>query len=629
MSQRFNIDSTTGVLTPNDSGEITINYTELEQNSESKSTQKQPSGPIGYPTGDPIVWPSVSTFTTIDGTIITIDIVGELTGEKWYYDVSLNNVISVKIGTNVTSIRYTTFFGANNLASIYIPSSINVIETSMFSPDYLPNLSEIIIDENSHSYNSVDGVLFDKSGSTLLLYPTKKTGSEFIIPSTVIIIAPYAFYENPNLTQITIPSSVTDIQEGAFLDMNVLTSIIIDDNNYYSVVDNVLFNKNQTTLILYPIGKEQLTYTIPNNVDTIQYVAFSYSKFVSVNMPSTIRNIGKGAFQYSNLKQISIPEGVIMIDDFTFYNASKLTQVNISASVTSINQYAFLNTIELNKVIFAPGSNLTSIGDYAFGVTTKLIEMTFPINLRNIGDDVFVGSGLTTVYTYNSTFDNIMNNTSFFGYFTPQSQENVYIIAGFFGKQESELVTIYIISDQDLESATPPTPPLVPICFPAGTPVTTNQGNIAIEKLNPNIHTINNKRIVAITQTRTIHNYIISIEKDALGKNIPCATTQISKNHKVFYKGKMIKANDLLTLCKGISKIPYKGETLYNVLMDQHETMMINNLICETLHPENVMAKICGGKYNTNEQNKLCNKLSQIITTRNVLRPRKLYISYT
>jgi len=61
----------------------------------------------------------------------------------------------------------------------------------------------------------------------------------------------------------------------------------------------------------------------------------------------------------------------------------------------------------------------------------------------------------------------------------------------------------------------------------------------------------------------------------------------------------MRRAVDLVNVCKGVTKIPYTGETLYNVLMEKYGYMMINNLICETLHPDNIMAKICGGKYNS------------------------------
>jgi hypothetical protein len=76
-----------------------------------------------------------------------------------------------------------------------------------------------------------------------------------------------------------------------------------------------------------------------------------------------------------------------------------------------------------------------------------------------------------------------------------------------------------------------------------------------------------------------------------------------------------------------VSKIPYNGETLYNVLLKKEDKMMVNNLICETLSPNNIMAKICGGKYNGAEQRKICEELNEIIKTDNVPAYKKLYAS--
>jgi len=133
--------------------------------------------------------------------------------------------------------------------------------------------------------------------------------------------------------------------------------------------------------------------------------------------------------------------------------------------------------------------------------------------------------------------------------------------------------------------------PISNICFPAGTPVTTNQVNIPIEQLNPNIHTIRNKKIVCISKTITQDKYLVCFEKNSLEKNIPSQKTIISKNHKILYKGNMIKATHFIGNFKNVYKIDYKGEILYNVLMEEYDKMIINNLICETLHPENAMAQ--------------------------------------
>ena len=88
-----------------------------------------------------------------------------------------------------------------------------------------------------------------------------------------------------------------------------------------------------------------------------------------------------------------------------------------------------------------------------------------------------------------------------------------------------------------------------------------------------------------------------------------------------------MRAVDLIGICKGVVEIAYNGEPLYNVLLEKHGHMMINNLICETLHPENIMAKICGGKYNSREQEEICEELNKIIKANNYQAYKKLYQS--
>jgi hypothetical protein len=129
-------------------------------------------------------------------------------------------------------------------------------------------------------------------------------------------------------------------------------------------------------------------------------------------------------------------------------------------------------------------------------------------------------------------------------------------------------------------------------CFLAGTPIVTNQGLIHIDKLDPSVHTIRNKKIVAISKTISPDKYLVQFEKNALGKNMPSERTLISQNHIIFYKGKQIKAKDFVNDFEDVKKVPYKGEVLYNVLLEEHDKMMVNNLICETLHPKNIVAQI-------------------------------------
>jgi len=129
-------------------------------------------------------------------------------------------------------------------------------------------------------------------------------------------------------------------------------------------------------------------------------------------------------------------------------------------------------------------------------------------------------------------------------------------------------------------------------CFPAGTLISCNQGEIPIELINPDIHTIRGKKIVTITKTIIQNKYLICFEKGSLGNNIPNRQTIMSKNHQLFYNGEMIKAVQFASKFENVTKLKYTGEVLYNILMGKHDKMVVNNLICETLNPESDIAKL-------------------------------------
>jgi hypothetical protein len=169
-------------------------------------------------------------------------------------------------------------------------------------------------------------------------------------------------------------------------------------------------------------------------------------------------------------------------------------------------------------------------------------------------------------------------------------------------------------------------PPISNICFPAGTPITTNQGNIYIEQLNPNIHTIRNKKIEGITQTITQDKFLVCFDKDAIGPNIPSQKTIISKNHCIFYKGELIQAKDFIGKFENVKKIKYTGEVLYNVLMEEHDKMIVNNLICETLDPENCIAKLYKvlQTLNPKQQEELIKKLNEYAIKNNIFTSKKI-----
>ena len=125
----------------------------------------------------------------------------------------------------------------------------------------------------------------------------------------------------------------------------------------------------------------------------------------------------------------------------------------------------------------------------------------------------------------------------------------------------------------------------------ADTPINTDQGIIAIDKLIAGVHTIDNQEIVAITNTVSPDDVLISFDKDALGINCPDKRTVMTSHHCIEYEGNMREAESFIRDFENVNYVSYNGETLYNVLMKKHSKMQVNNLTCETLHPEHPVAK--------------------------------------
>lgn len=157
----------------------------------------------------------------------------------------------------------------------------------------------------------------------------------------------------------------------------------------------------------------------------------------------------------------------------------------------------------------------------------------------------------------------------------------------------------------------PPPIPVVPICFPAGTPVKTDQGNIPIEQIDPKINTIGRKPIIAITKSYMNEDTIVCIEKNSLGINIPNKKTYISNYHGIIYNNKLIPAKKFIERFKGIYSVKYENQVLYNVLMEKHYAMIVNNMRVETLNPKNIVAKLYTNDLNDEQKKELILEISE------------------
>jgi hypothetical protein len=114
------------------------------------------------------------------------------------------------------------------------------------------SLTTITVDTNNPVYSSLNGVLFDKSQTTLVRYPAGKVGTSYTIPASVTRIGAWAFDFSSGLTSVTIPSSVTSIGDDAFYYCSILASVYFQGSAPTTVGMNVFINNNNAKAYYLP-----------------------------------------------------------------------------------------------------------------------------------------------------------------------------------------------------------------------------------------------------------------------------------------------------------------------------------------------------------------------------------------
>ncbi len=238
-------------------------------------------------------------------------------------------------------------------------------------------------------------------------HPVKKIGNS-------------AFVTCQLLLEISIPSSVTEIDDGAFNGCGNLQSIKVDsDNSRYCDVDGVLFSKDMKTLVRFA-PKKGSAYTVPSSVTKLapySFYGYKTNCISNITLNEGLLEIGDYAFSLNEqMTSISFPSTLQKVGSHAFSvysNGVNLTQVSFNEGLLEIGDYAFAGIYFKDNQPNLP-STLETIGDYAFANCNAIVNLTLPSGLQNLGKNVFAGcTGILTVSLQpgNSAFkvqDNIL-----------------------------------------------------------------------------------------------------------------------------------------------------------------------------------------------------------------------------
>ena len=229
--------------------------------------------------------------------------------------------------------------------------------------------------------------------------------TDVTLPERLEAIQYLAFEDCDNLGDIEIPSTVTIIEESAFVQNKKMENITVHkDNPNYCDVDGVLFSKDKKELLCYPIARTADLYNIPEGVQLISMSAFQMAtNLEAVVFPEGLTYIGINAFRECPLLEtLNFPSTLKEIDETAFYACPKLTAVNLdNTAVQSIVSSAFASCTGLTDLVLP--ESLTFIGDNAFYGCSALKYVTcLAMTPPDIGIDVFSGiasgSQLTVPY---------------------------------------------------------------------------------------------------------------------------------------------------------------------------------------------------------------------------------------
>ncbi len=281
-----------------------------------------------------------------------------------------NSPMLTKIGDNA-------FSSCSSLGTVTIPAQM---KCELDAPNVFYScsaLSTFIVDISNKYYSSIDGVLYSKDETTLLMYPQNHEGLSYEFSEKCIKIDKWAF-ANSKIVNIDIPDRITEIGEKAFWDCDEIEKIDFG-NGIIEIPEYVLFGSGNN-----------LIAKIGSNVETINDHAFDSCDIIIISLPKSLKKIGNMAFYATSLDEIDFPEGLEYIGNSAF-RGSGISSLTIPAGI-ELGEGVFSSCLFLDRVTLKEG--VKTLPQATFATCMSLREIQFPASIEYIGPRILLNCPL-------------------------------------------------------------------------------------------------------------------------------------------------------------------------------------------------------------------------------------------
>lgn len=238
------------------------------------------------------------------------------------------------------------------------------------------------VDVHNAKYEAINGVLFTKDKTSLLLYPCGKE-DDYIVPEGTVKIEAFAFSDVQKLGKVKIAKSVTTIGPSAFKGAKILKEIDFQETTKLETIGDHAFQNTKLEKVTIPASVKKLEGASFADIETLKEVHFATGcqlEELSGNLFQNAKNLTKVVFDGTNHLK--------MISSDVFLNCSKLETFTVPKTVTTIASGAFKGTQGLKTVEFENGSVLERIGTGAFA-DCGITHITLPESIKLIQELAF------------------------------------------------------------------------------------------------------------------------------------------------------------------------------------------------------------------------------------------------